>query len=64
MQSLDSSLRLAAVQAVEIGNAVDPEQHRLAIDHERTYCAAEKTATRMRVAESSMPRFGSALVTG
>ena len=31
---LDLGIVLAAVQAVEVGYAVDAEQHRFAIDHE------------------------------
>ena len=33
---LDLTVMLARVQPVEVGGAIDPEQHRFAIDHERT----------------------------
>ena len=41
---------LAAVQAVEIGDAVDTEQHRLAIDDERADAVLQRGFDDQRIA--------------
>jgi hypothetical protein len=47
---LDFVIVLAAVQAVEIGDAVDTEQHRLAIDDERAGAVLQRGFDDQRIA--------------
>jgi len=47
---LDLTSVLAAVQAVEVGAAVDAQRHRFAVDHERTIAVAQRRLHDQRIA--------------